>query len=141
MSIEFEFVIANSQNTDTRAYVLCDVQAWWRPVRTAETCSGIKYRKRAMLGGITGLCVLHVSARADFGSSKTRNALHGGYLKLWSLGMCSLYGWDGVFFDVQIEVEETAEYRPSFICEADLVILWIMNSALKEQWSIEHDPL
>ena len=133
MSIEFEFVIANSQNTDTRAYVLCDVQAWWRPVRTAETCSGIKYSKRAMLGGITGLCGLHVSARADFGSSKTRNSSHG--------GMCSLYGWDGVFFDVQTEVEETAECRPSFICEADRVILWIMNSALKEQWSIEHDPL
>jgi hypothetical protein len=31
------------ENTDTHTRVLCDVQAWWLPVRTAETCSDTKY--------------------------------------------------------------------------------------------------
>ena len=34
----------NFQNTDTGTYALCIVQAWWWPVRMAETYSDVEYK-------------------------------------------------------------------------------------------------
>ena len=39
-------------------YVLCDVHAWWWPVRTAKTCSDIKRSKSVMLDGWVDVSIL-----------------------------------------------------------------------------------